>query len=290
MKASRFVFLQRCLPQQWITYLAGRLAFCESRRFKNWAIRRFIRRYGIDVSEARKPDPNDYPHFNAFFTRSLREGARSFADDPNQIASPVDGQVVDMGLAQSGTLIQAKSHHYTVEALLGDKQWALHFDNAPYASLYLSPKDYHRVHLPTDARLIAMRHIPGKLFSVNQQTTDLIPGLYTKNTRVVTLWETVHGPMAVVFVGAMMVGSVSTPWAGLVTGSKKEPTVWYYPNTETRYVSFRQMDECGRFLFGSTVVLLMPKNAQWDNMVTEGMDIRLGNKLGYFPKPVPNQS
>ena len=251
-----FLLMQRLLPKQALTEAIGWLAAREAGALTHFAIRRFIARYGVDMTEAAAPEPSAYPSFNAFFTRPLRDDARPLAN--SSWICPVDGAVSQCGPIQSGSLVQAKGHAYTVTELLGgDETLAQTFADGAFATLYLSPRDYHRIHMPADGQLRSMRHVPGELYSVNPVTARGIPRLFARNERVVCEFEGAHGvPFIMVLVGATIVGSMATVWHGVVNPPR--PGVirrWDYTDSP---VSLRQGDEMGRFLLGSTVIMLVP--------------------------------
>ncbi len=252
------VLPQYLLPKQALSALAGRLASARGGAWTTAAIRRFVARYGVDMSEAADPDIASYATFNDFFTRALRPGARPLA--PTEVICPVDGVVSQLGAIEGDQIFQAKGHHYSTTALLaGDAALAARFQNGSFATIYLSPRDYHRVHMPCDGRLLRMEHVPGSLFSVNPTTARGVPGLFARNERVVCLFETPLGPMALVLVGATIVGSMATVWHGQVnpprTGKLRR---WDYEGKEIR---LQRGEEMGRFLLGSTVVLLFERAA-----------------------------
>jgi phosphatidylserine decarboxylase len=277
-----FALLQRLLPQHALSRLAFALARLEWRWWKRLQIRWFIRRYGVDMSIAREPDPEAYPHFNAFFTRALRPEARPVAPGEGTVVSPVDGTVSQAGIAAAGRLLQAKGHTYTLDALLGDGVLASEFRDGLYVTLYLAPRDYHRFHMPLTGRLRMMRYIPGALFSVNDSTARTIPGLFARNERLVTLFDTDAGPMAVVLVGAMLVAAMETVWShGVVTaGAQRLPRTWDY-GEEDAAVTLQRGAELGRFNMGSTVIVLFgPGRAVWTASLTPGAPVRMGQRLG----------
>ena len=253
---SASVRLQFLLPRLTLTRAAGWLA---SRRWgtaTTWAIRRFIARYRVDMSEAADPDPRAYPTFNAFFTRALREGARPVA--PEGLLCPVDGTISQFGPIEDGRIFQAKGHQYDATALLGgDAALAAGFRHGHFATLYLSPRDYHRIHMPCAGRLRHMVHVPGELFSVNPATAQAVPGLFARNERVVCVFDGEHGPFVMVLVGATIVGSMATVWHGVVNPPRPGAVrAWDY-EAGTAPVLARGA-EMGRFLLGSTVVMLLP--------------------------------
>ena len=247
--------LQHVLPQQGLTRFAEFVANSRG-AWTRGIIPRFIRKYGVDMSEAARPDPADYACFNDFFTRALREGARPLADAP--FVSPVDGTVIDCVQLDGDTLLQVKGHPYSARALVGgDAALVDLFDGGEAISIYLSPKDYHRIHMPCAGRLRRMVHVPGSLYSVNPATVAGVPGLFARNERVVCLFDSDFGPFVLTLVGAMVVGSMQTVWHGLInpprSGTLRE---WRYDDQDIRLA---RGEEMGRFLLGSTVVMLFPK-------------------------------
>ena len=209
------VLPQYLLPKQLLTTLAGRLASAHAGSLTTAAIRRFVARYRVDMSEAAEPDITGYASFNDFFTRALRPGLRPLADAA--VVCPVDGAVSQLGPIERDQIFQAKGHHYSTTALLGgNAQLAAQFEDGHFATIYLSPRDYHRIHMPVDGRLLSMEHVPGALFSVNPTTARGVPGLFARNERVVCIFDTPLGPMALVLVGATIVGSMATVWHGQV--------------------------------------------------------------------------
>lgn len=271
------VLPQYLLPKKALTVLMGRLAGARAGAFTTWMIRRFVGRYGVDMSEAAQPDPAAYASFNEFFTRPLRAGVRPLAE-ANWIC-PVDGAISQFGPVAGDQIFQAKGHHYTTAALLGgDAQRARAFEGGHFATLYLSPRDYHRIHMPCDGTLRQMIYVPGDLFSVNPTTARGVPGLFARNERVVCLFDTAQGPLALVLVGATVVGSMATVWHGVVNPPRRpEVTSWDYAGKDIR---LKQGEEMGRFLLGSTVVMVWPRislgfNPDW----TAARPIRLGEKM-----------
>ncbi|EXI72606.1 MAG TPA: archaetidylserine decarboxylase [Candidatus Accumulibacter phosphatis] len=272
------VFAQYLIPKQALTILAGKLAESESGSLTTRVIRWFVRRYGVDLSEAVDTDPVSYRSFNEFFTRPLRPGARPLADA--DLLCPVDGAISQFGAIERDQIFQAKGHQYTTTALLGgDSGLAARFTNGMFATLYLSPRDYHRIHMPVDGRLTRMIHVPGALFSVNPTTARGVPGLFARNERVVCVFETEFGSFVLVLVGATIVGSMATVWHGTVnpprSGALRE---WSY---ETQTVMLRKGEEMGRFLLGSTVVMLFPAevlhfNPDW----SPARPVRMGEAMG----------
>jgi phosphatidylserine decarboxylase len=246
------------MPKQAMTRLAGLLASAELGALTTWVVRRFVAKYKVNMSQAHEADPAQYKSFNAFFTRALRDGARPLAKA--SWLSPVDGAISQFGQIEKDQIFQAKGHHYSTSALVGgDSALAAQFENGHFATLYLSPRDYHRIHMPCAGRLLRMVHVPGDLFSVNPSTARGVPGLFARNERVVCTFETAHGPLVMALVGATIVGSMSTVWHGQVNpprpGQLRE---WRY---ETQNIQLAQGQEMGRFLLGSTVVMLFAKNS-----------------------------
>jgi phosphatidylserine decarboxylase len=250
-----FVLLQHALPKQALTALAGRFASARGGRLTHAAIRRFVARYGVDMAEAADPRPEAYATFNDFFTRALAPGVRPLA--PAEWVCPVDGAISQLGRIERGRVFQAKGHTYTVEELLGgEADAAAAYRDGWFATIYLSPRDYHRIHMPCDATLRRMVHVPGRLYSVNPATVAAIPGLFARNERVACLFDTERGPLAMVLVGATIVGSMATAWHGVVNPPR--PGVvrqWRY---DAIPVALARGAEMGRFLLGSTVIVLWP--------------------------------
>jgi phosphatidylserine decarboxylase len=247
------VWLQYALPKKALTQLAGRFASARAGGLTTAVVRWFVARYGVDMGEAQSPDVASYASFNDFFTRPLRAGARPLA--ATDWVSPVDGAVSQLGPIVGGQIFQAKGHQYTATALLGGDEAAAHtYRNGCFATLYLSPRDYHRIHMPCAGQLKRMVYVPGDLFSVNPATAAGVAGLFARNERVVCHFDTAHGPMAMVLVGATIVGSVATVWHGVVNPPRTPAArTWDYPAGE---VTLAKGEEMGRFLLGSTVVVL----------------------------------
>ena len=272
------VLPQYLLPKKLVTQLAGRFASAELGGVTQAAISRFVAHYGVDMSEAAEPDITRYASFNDFFTRALRAGARPLADA--DYVCPVDGAISQFGAIERDQIFQAKGHHYSTCALLaGDAALAAEFENGQFATIYLSPKDYHRIHMPCAGRLLRMVYVPGDLFSVNPTTVRGVPGLFARNERVVCVFDTARGPFVLVLVGATIVGSMATVWHGVVNPPRPgEIKRWDYAD---KPVELAKGAEMGRFLLGSTVVLLWPKgtlkfNPDW----TPGGAVRMGQMMG----------
>jgi len=283
------VLAQYALPKQVLTNAAGKLAAARAGHWTTAAIRHFVARYQVDMTEAAQPDIAQYACFNDFFTRALRPEVRPLA----QAAAicPVDGAISQVGTIAHGQIFQAKGHHYSTTALLGgDSAVASLFENGSFATIYLSPRDYHRVHMPCAGRLVHMMYVPGTLFSVNPVTARGVPGLFARNERVVCLFDTALGPMALVLVGATIVGSMAVVWHGQVnpprTGTLRH---WDYANQE---IVLQQGEEMGRFQLGSTVVVLFAQNAvQWVPHWASAQPVRFGEAMGVAaPCPAVNQT
>jgi len=272
------VRLQYALPKRAMTEVAGRIADARRGAATTRLIRWFIRRYGVDMSEAAEPDPARYATFNEFFTRALKAGARPIADA--ELVCPVDGAISQFGDIERDQIVQAKGHRYTTIALVGgDADLAARFEHGLFATLYLSPRDYHRIHMPCDGTLVRMTHVPGELFSVNPVTARGVPGLFARNERVVCVFEHARGPFVLVLVGATIVGSMATVWHGVVNSPRaRAPRSWSYRPDEVR---LRKGDEMGRFLLGSTVVLLFPPSFhRFHPRWVAGGAVRLGEPMG----------
>ncbi|MBN7771131.1 archaetidylserine decarboxylase [Marinobacter daepoensis] len=276
-----FVLSQYITPQLAVSRLAGRLADSESTpAMRHRVIKWFIGRYGVNMSEAAEPDFTAYPTFNAFFTRELRAGARTIEPAKDVLTSPVDGAISQIGQISTDRVFQAKGQSFSLTELLGgDDRRAEPFREGEFSTIYLSPKDYHRIHMPMAGTLKEMIHVPGKLFSVNPVTAENVPNLFARNERVACLFETEAGPMAMVLVGAMIVGSVETTWAGVVAPNSGQVAQWQYNGDEAP--RFEKGEEMGRFRLGSTVVLVMPKGAvTWNPNQVAGKTVRLGESFG----------
>lgn len=277
------VLPQYLLPKQLLTTLAGRAARAQMGGATHAAIRRFIARYGVDMSEAAQPDVESYASFNDFFTRALREGVRPLA--AADYVCPVDGAISQFGPIEQGQIFQAKGHHYSATALLGgDEALAARFADGQFATIYLSPRDYHRIHMPCAGRLLGMTHVPGALFSVNPTTARGVPGLFARNERVVCHFDTARGPFVLVLVGATIVGSMATVWHGVVNPPRPgQLRHWRYDDQDIRLT---QGEEMGRFLLGSTVVMLWPQNTLAFNPGwAPAGPVRMGQLMGTATAP-----
>jgi phosphatidylserine decarboxylase len=259
---------QYVIPQHGLSVIMHALTRSQLRWFKNAFIRFITWKFDVNLSEAAVSDRDFYPSFNAFFTRELRQGIRSVAAGKDVVVSPVDGAVSQIGPIIEQTIVQAKGRSYSVEELLGgDKALAERYDNGQFATIYLSPRDYHRIHMPVAGKLKAMRYVPGKLFSVNPRTARAVPRLFARNERVICVFDTEFGDVVLVLVGAIFVGSMETVWSGQITPPYgKTIENWTYVGDEA--LSFEKGQEMGRFNMGSTVVMLLPAgmkpfNQEW---------------------------
>ena len=276
------VLLQHLLPKHALTGFAGRVARAQGGSATTRLIRWFVRKYGVDMDEAENPDVASYKSFNDFFTRPLKAGARPLASA--DFVCPVDGAISQFGAIDDHHILQAKGHLYTVTELVGgDAALAGRFRHGSFANLYLSPRDYHRLHMPCDGRLTRMIYVPGALFSVNPVTARGVPNLFARNERVVCVFETTDGaPFAMVLVGATIVGSMATVWHGIVNPRRGgKISEWHYADGE---VVLKQGEEMGRFLLGSTIVMLFPPgtiafNPRW----APEAEVRLGESMGDRP-------
>lgn len=274
------VLPQYLAPQRALTWLAGWLSECRWGWLKNYLIRYFINRYDVDIHAATSPNLADYPNFNSFFTRLLKPGLRPIVEEPDALASPADGSISQMGQIHENSLLQAKGFHFNLQDLLGGSEdQAKIFYNGLFSTIYLSPKDYHRVHMPVAGLLRETIYIPGKLFSVSQKTTRAIPHLFSRNERLVCIFETAVGPMAIILVGAMLVGKIDTVW-GNPTLSKKI-VQQSYPSSGSGVISLARGAELGHFKMGSTVITLFPSDKiDWASHLQEGSNILMGQFLG----------
>lgn len=244
----------------------------------------FVRHFGINMDEAIETDWRKYPDFNSFFTRALKPEARPLVIGEQNLICPVDGSVSQAGRINGDRIFQAKGHEYSLASLLGgSSNWCDAFENGEFATLYLSPKDYHRIHMPLDGKLLEVIHVPGRLFSVNPATTRAIPGLFARNERVVCIFETEAGPMAMVLVGAIFVASIETVWQGVITPpAGKQIQRWDHREKE---IVLKQGEEMGRFNMGSTVILLYPADKMnWADSIQPDVPVKMGQLLGGLKK------
>lgn len=286
MKASLFIPLQYLLPQHLLSRVVGRIANCRMLIVKNAFIRWFIKRYQVDMSEAAQPDAAAYADFNSFFTRALRDGARPIDADRDSLICPADGAISQLGAIDNDRIFQAKGRSYTVAALLGgDSALATEFSGGSFATVYLSPRDYHRVHMPMSGTLRTMIHVPGKLFSVNTMTSEHVDALFARNERVVCVFDTYAGPMALVLVGAMIVAGVETVWSGHVCPDQHQQSITDYSTNEQK-VSLQKGAEMGRFKLGSTVVAVFgPGMVELSTALKAATPVRMGEKMGVVTSP-----
>lgn len=271
--AKLFALIQYPLPHHLLSRLVGRLAETRITWLKNLLIRAFVHRFNVDMSQAVEPDPTAYACFNDFFTRALKEGSRPLGSG---LISPADGTLSQFGAAQHGNLIQAKGQTYTITSLLGgDINRAEPFRQGSFATIYLSPRDYHRVHMPMTGTLKEMIYVPGRIFSVNQATTNHVPTLFARNERLVCLFDTAHGPMAMVLVGAMIVAGIETVWAGQVTPLSNSVQSLRFDTP----ITLPKGAEMGRFKLGSTVVMCFSQQLAFDSLDLD-TSVAMGQRLG----------
>ena len=285
-----FVILQKLVPQHLLSRIVGRVA--ESGSLKKPFIRWFVTRYSVDMSDAQEQDPLAYENFNAFFTRALKAGARPLAEGINDalpVLCPADGAISQLGEITEHGLLQAKGRYYTVADLLASDHDAADFDGGSFATVYLSPKDYHRVHMPVAGKLTKMSYVPGDLYSVNQQTAESVPNLFARNERLVCLFDTELGPMAIVLVGAMIVAGIETVWAGLVCPGRDrhEVQITQYDATVPA-IELAAGAEIGRFYLGSTAIVLFGHAAvELNGKLAAESPVRMGQLLGLARPSAP---
>lgn len=276
------VMLQHILPKQRLTTFAGRIAGAQAGAMTTRLIRWFVGRYAVDMNEAADPDIGSYKSFNDFFTRPLKAGVRPMADA--DFVCPVDGAISQFGAIDDHHIVQAKGHRFTTTELVGgDTTLAARFRHGSFANLYLSPRDYHCLHMPCDGRLVRMIYVPGTLFSVNPVTARGVPNLFARNERVVCVFESAdHGAFVMVLVGATIVGSMATVWHGVVNPQRtNKPFEWTYADKD---IVLKQGEEMGRFLLGSTIVMLFPQRAiAFNQDWAPERNVRLGEAMGVRP-------
>lgn len=274
------ILLQYLMPKHLVSRLVGRLAAKQGGKLPQWLITRFIHQYQVNMSEALHEDPAHYASFNDFFTRELKADARPLISGEAVLAMPVDGAISQLAPIMEGRIIQAKGHDYSARTLLGgDKALAAPFMGGDFATIYLAPKDYHRIHMPIDGVLKTMIYVPGELFSVNPLTASRVPGLFARNERVVCLFDTAAGPMAMVLVGATIVASIETVWAGTVTPPTGKLQRWDYESDTAPRLA--KGEEMGRFKLGSTVVCLFaPEQVKLSEHLVPGTPTRMGTEFG----------
>ena len=279
-RAELFVALQRLLPKHTLSRLVAKAAESKTVWLKNALIKRAIASFDINIDEAESSDINDYKSFNSFFTRALKEGARPIDNDEGSVISPADGAVSQAGAINHHKIIQAKGNDYSASRLLGDSQQAKSYENGSFATIYLSPRDYHRVHIPAAGRLLTTRYIPGDLFSVNDQTAQALPNLFARNERLVCEFESEAGNFVVVFVGAMLVAGIETVWGGFETPGRGAIRETDFSDRDLRY---KKGDEIGRFKFGSTVILLFQEDrVRWQDSLMPQSAVQMGEKIAVF--------
>jgi phosphatidylserine decarboxylase len=279
MRDRLFIIMQYLLPQHLLSRLAGCIADCTWPWLKNAFIGWFVKRYQVDMSEARVEEPTAYACFNDFFTRALKEGARPLDQATDSVLCPADGAISQLGAIEHGRIFQAKGQSFsTLELLGGNPEHAALFQGGQFATVYLSPRDYHRVHMPLGGTLREMIYVPGKLFSVNRNTAENVPELFARNERVVCLFDTDAGPMAVVLVGAMIVASVETTWAGLIAPPRRQLRTQRYGQPAP---ALGRGEEMGRFKLGSTAIVLFgPGRTVWEESLRAGDAVRMGQGMG----------
>lgn len=285
MKASAFVLLQHILPRHWLTAVIWRIARIRHPGFKDFLITRFARAFDVDLDEVKLEVPGGFATFNEFFIRELADGARPIDDDSDALVSPADGTVSVAGTIRADSIFQAKGIDYSLGDLLAtDLQEAEHYVDGSFATIYLAPYNYHRVHAPLAGELLTARYVPGDLFSVNEATVSRVDGLFRRNERLVMHLRTAHGPAVVILVGALNVGSISTPWTGEIRPRKEgvvdELDISGYP------AALDKGDLLGWFNMGSTVILLLPKGVcEWDDDLEPGATVRMGEEIGELQDP-----
>lgn len=277
------VLLQHLLPHRLLSTVVGRATRWRWRPWKNWLIRRVVAKYDVTMTDAEQPQPEAYPHFNAFFTRCLRSGARPLPESESAIASPADGRISRAGTIEGGRILQAKGNDFTVAELLADADAAAAYRGGRFMTIYLSPRDYHRVHMPSHGTLEATTHAPGRLFSVAPFTVEAIPRLFARNERLVCHFRNESGPFAVVLVGAMLVAGIETVWSGpVVPPHARRLDKREYPSAG---IALARGEEMGRFNMGSTVIALFPSGARLASMAPE-QAVRTGMAVGESPLEV----
>lgn len=279
LRARLFIALQHLIPQHFLSRMMWRLTRCKYKWLLKLTLPLFIRIFKVNMDEAKNSDWRSYTSFNNFFTRELKDDAREISSDNKTIISPVDGAISQLGKINSDLIFQAKGHAYSLTQLLGDREdLGETFRDGEFNTIYLSPKDYHRIHMPVDGTLKEMIHVPGELYSVNPTTVENVPALFARNERVVCLFDTPAGPMAMILVGAIFVGSIETVWHGEVTPPRqKEIRNWKY-DEET--ISYAKGQEMGRFNMGSTVILLYANDKMdWEKELKAERSVRLGESI-----------
>ncbi|WP_415882240.1 archaetidylserine decarboxylase [Neptuniibacter sp. QD72_48] len=276
-----FILFQHIVPQHLLSRLVGKIADCQTPWVKNTFIKWFAKKYQINMTEAREEIPTNYPSFNAFFTRELKDGARTIDTDSTHIVSPADGAISQLGKIEHGRIFQAKGRGYGLATLLGgDQERAKDFIDGEFATIYLSPRDYHRVHMPVKGTLTHTTYVPGDLFSVNQTTAEGVDQLFARNERLVAYFDTEYGPMAMVLVGAMIVAGIETVWSGQEAPALKRPVHTSFSPTSPEPITLEKGEEMGRFKLGSTVVLLFGKDQiSWAEELAAESPVELGKMI-----------
>lgn len=276
-----FILFQHIVPQHLLSRFVGKIADCQTPWVKNTFIKWFAKKYQINMMEAREEVPTNYPSFNAFFTRELKDGARPIDMDQASIVSPADGAISQLGKIEHGRIFQAKGRGYGLSTLLGgDQERAKPFIDGEFATIYLSPRDYHRVHMPVKGTLTHTTYVPGDLFSVNQTTAEGVDQLFARNERLVAYFDTEYGPMAMVLVGAMIVAGIETVWSGQEAPALKRPVHTSFSPTSSEPITLEKGEEMGRFKLGSTVVLLFGKEQiSWAEELAAESPVQLGKMI-----------
>ncbi len=281
MKAQLFILFQHLVPQHLLSRLVGRIADCKQPWVKNTFIKWFAKKYQINMAEALIEEPSAYSSFNAFFTRALKPDARQLDMTEGSLTSPADGAMSQLGPIKHGRIFQAKGQSYGLTTLLGgDESLATSFKNGSFATIYLSPKDYHRVHMPITGTLRETIYVPGDLFSVNQTTAENVDQLFARNERLVAIFDTEAGPMAMVLVGAMIVAGIETVWDGQVAPMLKAPMRKQFQAITQPPITLQKGEEMGRFKLGSTVILAFGEGAiNWSEELKAESPVRLGQQI-----------
>lgn len=284
IKEKIFIALQKIVPQHLLSRLIGKLANSHCDHIKNPFIHWFINHFDVDLSQAKIEDYKNFENFNAFFTRELKDGARPICNTAKSIASPADGAISEIGDIELGSILQAKGHKYSLISLLaGDADLSAKMLGGKFATVYLSPKDYHRVHMPVTGKLVKTTYVPGKLFSVNQTTANNVPGLFAQNERLICEFDSSSGPFVMILVGAMIVAGIETVWQGQVA----PPTngLQTLDINKLKNIRLKKGEEMGRFMLGSTVILLFPEDTnEWSDELQAGSELMMGQQIGTASK------
>lgn len=286
MKDKLFIFFQYIIPHHLLSRFVGLLAESEIGFVKNFVIKFFIKQFDVDMSQAERQTPEEFKNFNDFFTRSLKEGMRPIVEGDKTIACPADGAVSQLGDIENGRIFQAKGHNYSLTEILGgDTERAKPFMGGKFATVYLSPRDYHRLHMPITGTLREMIYVPGPLFSVNQTTAENVPNLFSRNERVVAIFDTEAGPMALVLVGAMIVAGIGTVWEPHITPPKRQLKTFTYPTKDqpqnAKPLTIQKGEEMGRFFLGSTIVMCFGEDqVEWSEKFEATTPTVMGEHFG----------